>query len=95
MFSWGLSAEGHGGSGAGGGGESFGTGEKAFQRQRKGEGAALLAKALVEQAGMTQREAAGVMGLTTGFCSGIIYINIYIKRKGGKRFLRHGLRSGY
>ncbi|HVN81528.1 MAG TPA: hypothetical protein VMW38_21240, partial [Terriglobia bacterium] len=27
---------------------------------------ALLAKALVEQAGMTEREAAGVMGLTTG-----------------------------
>ena len=40
---------------------------RSFQRQRKGEWERpLLAKALVERAGMTQREAAGVMGLTTG-----------------------------
>jgi hypothetical protein len=40
---------------------------RAFERQRKGGWErALLAKALVEQAGMTQREAAGVMGLKTG-----------------------------
>jgi REP element-mobilizing transposase RayT len=40
---------------------------KAFQRQRKlGWERALLAKALVEQAGLTQREAAEVMGLKTG-----------------------------
>jgi len=39
----------------------------AFQRQRKGGWErALLAKALVEQAGLTQREAAAVMGLSTG-----------------------------
>jgi REP element-mobilizing transposase RayT len=40
---------------------------RAFQRPRKGGWErALLAKALVEQAGLTQREAAGVMGLSTG-----------------------------
>jgi REP element-mobilizing transposase RayT len=40
---------------------------KVFQQQRKGGWErALLAKALVEQAGLTQREAAVVMGLTTG-----------------------------
>jgi hypothetical protein len=40
---------------------------RAFERQRKeGWERALLAKALVEQAGLTQREAAGVMGLKTG-----------------------------
>jgi REP element-mobilizing transposase RayT len=40
---------------------------RAFQRQRKlGWERALLAKALVEQAGLTQREAARVMGLKTG-----------------------------
>jgi putative transposase len=39
----------------------------AFERQRKGGWErALLAKALVEQAGLTQREAAEVMGLKTG-----------------------------
>ena len=38
-----------------------------FQRQRKlGWERALLAKTLVEQAGLTQREAARVMGLKTG-----------------------------
>ena len=40
---------------------------RAFQRQRKGGWErALLAKALVEQAGLTQREAAELMGLRTG-----------------------------
>ena len=47
--------------------EVLGVEKGAFQRQRKGGWErALLAKALVEQAGMTEREAAGVMGLTTG-----------------------------
>ena len=45
----------------------LGVGKEAFQRQRKGGWErALLAQALVEQAGMTERQAAGVMGLTTG-----------------------------
>jgi len=47
--------------------EVLGQEARAFERQRKGGWErALLAKALVEQAGMTQREAAGVMGLKTG-----------------------------
>jgi REP-associated tyrosine transposase len=47
--------------------EVLGQEVRAFERQRKGGWErALLAKALVEQAGMTQREAAGVMGLKTG-----------------------------
>jgi len=40
---------------------------RAFQQQRKlGWERALLAKALIEQAGLTQREAARAMGLKTG-----------------------------
>jgi len=47
--------------------EILGQEVRAFERQRKGGWErALLAKPLVEQAGMTQREAAGVMGLKTG-----------------------------
>ena len=46
---------------------------RAFQRQRKGGWErALLAKALVEQAGITQQEAAGVLGLTTGAAVSIL-----------------------
>jgi len=47
--------------------EVLGQDARAFQRQRKGGWEqAVLAKVLVEQAGLTQREAAGAMGLTTG-----------------------------
>lgn len=47
--------------------EVLGHERRVFQGQRRGRWErALLAKALVEQAGMTQREAAAVMGLKTG-----------------------------
>lgn len=47
--------------------EVLGQDARAFQRQRKlGWERALLANALVEQAGLTQREAAATMGLKTG-----------------------------
>jgi hypothetical protein len=47
--------------------EVLGQEARAFQRQRKlGWERALLANALVERAGLTQREAAAVMGLKTG-----------------------------
>jgi hypothetical protein len=50
----------------------LGQGARAFQRQRKlGWERALLARALVEKTGLTQREAAGVMGLKTGAAVGI------------------------
>jgi hypothetical protein len=48
-------------------GRVLGQEARAFQRQRKGGWErALLAKGLVEQAGLTQREAAEVVGLKTG-----------------------------
>ncbi len=47
--------------------EVLGQEARAFRRQRKGGWErAVLAKALVEQGGMTQREAATGMGVTTG-----------------------------
>jgi hypothetical protein len=47
--------------------EVLGVHPEAFRRQRQGGWArAVLAKGLVEHAGLTQRQAAGVMGLTTG-----------------------------
>jgi hypothetical protein len=59
--SWGLASNMQGVA------EVLGQEARAFQRQRKlGWERALLAKALVEQAGLTQREAAAVMGLKTG-----------------------------
>ena len=47
--------------------EVLGQDATAFQRQRKGGWErAVPARVLVEQAGLTQREAAGTMGLRTG-----------------------------